>query len=45
MKKEKPRIKGTDAMKQLRAAKLEVSKQLYDELAAKFAKPASHKTQ
>jgi len=35
---EKSKISGKDARKQLEAAKLEVSRQLYAELSEKFAK-------
>jgi len=37
------KISGKDARKQVEAAKLEVSRQLYAELAAKFSKSKNHR--
>lgn len=38
-------LSSKEIKRQFRAAKLEVSRQLYKELATEFARPESHKTQ
>jgi len=40
----KTELSSEEIKRQFRAAKLEVSRQLYKELAAEFARPRSHKT-
>jgi len=45
MKKEKEKITYADFMKQIAVVKERGGRALYERLAAKFAKPASHKTQ
>ena len=45
MKKEKQKITYADFMKQMDAVKERGGRALYERLAAKFAKPASHRTQ
>ncbi len=44
MAKRERKISSKEIRRQFEEAKLEVSKQLYDELASKFARPKPHKT-
>ena len=44
MEKEKQKITYADFMKQMDAVKKKMGRDMYERLASKFAKPASHKT-